>query len=80
MSVTTMTFPQTSAAEALAGAVVRAATRALRSVASLLQTAAMREPRDAQELLDWAEQYAASQPSYAADLRAAAMHHLGRAD
>ncbi len=80
MSVTTMTFPQASPAAALAGAVTRAAIRALRSVASLLHTTTPREPRDAQELLDWAEQYAQTQPSYAADLRATALHHLGRAD
>ena len=32
------------------------------------------EPRTAEELLEWAQSYEATQPSYAADLRAAALH------
>ena len=33
-----------------------------------------REPRNAEELIEWAGRYEATQPSYAADLRAAALH------
>jgi hypothetical protein len=32
------------------------------------------EPRTAEELIEWANGYEATQPSYAADLRAAALH------
>ena len=32
-----------------------------------------REPRTAEELIEWAGRYEATQPSYAADLRAAAV-------
>lgn len=32
------------------------------------------EPRNAAELIEWAATYEATQPSYAADLRAAALH------
>ncbi|MDZ7854955.1 hypothetical protein [Sphaerotilus sp.] len=32
------------------------------------------EPRTAEELIEWANSYEATQPSYAADLRAAALH------
>ena len=32
------------------------------------------EPRNAEELIEWAGRYEATQPSYAADLRAAALH------
>ncbi|WP_293996900.1 hypothetical protein [Sphaerotilus sp.] len=32
------------------------------------------EPRTPEELIEWANSYEATQPSYAADLRAAALH------
>lgn len=38
------------------------------------------EPRDAQELLEYAWRVEASQPAYAADLRGAALRHLGDQD
>jgi hypothetical protein len=81
MSVTTMTFRQVNAFDALIGQAGLAVGRSLRALASLFQTANRSQPRTAQELLAWAEQYEATQPSYAADLRAAALNHLnGRAD
>jgi hypothetical protein len=49
--------------------------RALRSVANLFPADVRREPQTAEELLEWAAQYEATQPSYAADLRAAALNH-----
>jgi hypothetical protein len=38
------------------------------------------EPRNAQELLEYAWRVEASQPAYAADLRGAALRHLGQQD
>jgi hypothetical protein len=38
------------------------------------------EPRNAQELLEYAWRVEASQPAYAADLRSAALRHLGDQD
>lgn len=35
-----------------------------------------REPRTAEELFEWAQQYEATQPSYAEDLRAAALRAM----
>ncbi|MGY0197102.1 hypothetical protein ACWA7J_18690 [Leptothrix sp. BB-4] len=77
MTVTTMTFQHVTAFDALmaqAGAVVG---NALRSVATLFATDRA-EPRSAEELLEWALQYEDTQPSYAADLRAAAQRHIDR--
>lgn len=38
------------------------------------------EPRNAQELLEYAWRIETSQPAYAADLRGAALRHLGEQD
>lgn len=76
MTVTTMTFQHVNAFDALMAQAGAAVGNALRSVANLFATDAAAEPRTAQELLDWADQYEATQPSYAADLRAAAQRHI----
>jgi hypothetical protein len=81
MTVTTMTFRHASTFDAVLWRAERILAASVQSVASLFQPADRSQPRNAQELLAWAEQYEATQPSYAADLRAAALHHLnGRAD
>jgi hypothetical protein len=36
-----------------------------------------REPRNAEEVMAWADRYESSQPAYAAELRAIARRHLG---
>lgn len=81
MSVTTMTFTHGSALDTGLARLATSAAAVLRSVATVFDVSATRrEPRTAAELLAWAEQYESTQPSYAADLRAAAQIHLGRGD
>ncbi len=76
MSATTMTFHHESAFDAFAARVGTVTVRALRSVANLFPAdVRSTEPQTAEELLEWAAQYEATQPSYAADLRAAALNH-----
>jgi hypothetical protein len=72
MSVTTMTFSHGSAFDAFLAQAGTAAVRALRSVANLFQANVRSESNTAAEMLVRAAQYEATQPSYAADLRAAA--------
>jgi hypothetical protein len=76
----TMTFQHASPIDALiarvAGWTARTASRTAATVTDWLHADANREPRTAEELLAWAEQYEATQPSYAADLRAIAKRHM----
>lgn len=44
-------------------------------VASIAASARPQEPRTAEELIEWARAYEASEPSYAADLHAAALRY-----
>lgn len=44
-------------------------------VASIEASARRQEPRTAEELIEWAHHYEATQPSYAADLHAAALRY-----
>ncbi len=84
MTAHTMTFQHASPIDALisrvAGWTARTASRTAATVAATvtdwLHADANREPRTAEELLAWAEQYEATQPSYAADLRAIAKRHM----
>lgn len=39
-----------------------------------------REPQTAEELIEWANAHRATQPSYAADLYAVALHHQAQQD
>ncbi|MEY8688601.1 MAG: hypothetical protein AB9M53_01810 [Leptothrix sp. (in: b-proteobacteria)] len=75
MTVTTMTFPHASPFDAPVARLAAVAVRALRSVATCFQAGVRSEPKTAEELLDWAAQYEATQPSYADDLRAAARQY-----
>jgi hypothetical protein len=43
-------------------------------VARVAESGKAYEPRTPEELIEWANSYEATQPSYAADLRAAALH------
>lgn len=52
-----------------------AAQRQLEAAWAAFQAPPVREPRTVSELLDYAQTYESSQPSFAADLRAAALHH-----
>lgn len=54
---------------------VDAAANALHKLSTRIAEAGQPyEPRTAEELIEWANSYEATQPSYAADLRAAALH------
>ncbi len=80
MTAHTMTFQHASPIDALiarvAGWTARTAATVAATVTDWLHADANREPRTAEELLAWAEQYEATQPSYAADLRAIAKRHM----
>ncbi|MEY2686413.1 MAG: hypothetical protein RL375_611 [Pseudomonadota bacterium] len=52
-----------------------AAQRQLEAAWAAFSTPPAREPRTVSELLDYAQTYESSQPSFAADLRAAALYH-----
>jgi hypothetical protein len=52
-----------------------AAQRQLDAAWLAFSTPPRREPRTVGELLEFAQTYESSQPSYAADLRAAALYH-----
>jgi hypothetical protein len=55
------------------GLAVGAVRRGLDRVLATVLPDAHREPQTAAELIEWARSYEQSQPSYAADLRAAAL-------
>lgn len=76
MTTTTMTFHHSSALDTLVYRASAIFARLGNAAADLLAAPTQREPRNAEELLEWAAQYEATQPSYAADLRAAALRHL----
>lgn len=64
-----------TAARSFAVFLVDAAANALHKLATRIAEAGQPyEPRTAEELIEWANSYEATQPSYAADLRAAALH------
>jgi hypothetical protein len=50
-------------------------TGAARLQTWLASTSRSQEPRTAEELIEWAHHYEATQPSYAADLHAAALRY-----
>lgn len=76
MTAHTMTFQHASPIDALISRVAGWTARTATAVADWLSADANREPRNAEELLAWAEQYEATQPSYASDLRAIAKRHM----
>ncbi|MGY0197103.1 hypothetical protein ACWA7J_18695 [Leptothrix sp. BB-4] len=76
MTAHTMTFQHASPIDALISRVAGWTARTATAVADWLNADVNREPRTAEELLAWAEQYEATQPSYAADLRAIAKRHM----
>ena len=76
MTTTTMTFRNDSAFDALTARLSLLSARLINTAVAMLTPFEAREPTNAVELLEWADQYEATQPSYAADLRAAARRHL----
>lgn len=76
MSTNTMTFHHVSIFDSVMGRVAERVADGFQTVTAWFSEPQTREPRTAEELLDWAAQYEATQPSYAADLRAAARRHL----
>jgi hypothetical protein len=76
MSTNTMTFQHVSIFDSVMGRVAERLADGFQTVSAWFSQPASREPQTAEELLDWAAQYEATQPSYAADLRAVARRHL----
>lgn len=89
--MSTLSLPSGSyrspASVALTTRLQRAVFRVLHGLGSVVMAAASglerrfavsaaHEPTNAQELLEYAGRFEKTQPSYAADLRAAALHHL----
>ncbi|MEY8688600.1 MAG: hypothetical protein AB9M53_01805 [Leptothrix sp. (in: b-proteobacteria)] len=77
MNTNTMTFSHASPLDAAITRYTFLAVRAVQSAFDWLNSPSDHEPRTAAELLVWADQYEETQPSYAADLRAAAMRTQG---
>ncbi len=74
---------QPSAFDALITRLQRAFVRSVQGLTASLSTPSPAygpEPRNAQELLEYAWRVEASQPAYAADLRGAALRHMGQQD
>ncbi len=76
MTAHSMTFHHASPIDALIARVAGWTARTASNIANWLAESHEREPRNVEELLAWAEQYEATQPSYAADLRAIARRHM----
>jgi GTP:adenosylcobinamide-phosphate guanylyltransferase len=75
MSMVFVPASNTTTARSFAVFLVDAMADALRKLSTRIADAGKPyEPRTAEELLEWAHSYEATQPSYAADLRAAALH------
>jgi hypothetical protein len=75
-----MTFQHSNAIDAFGSRFFVAISRTIDSLSSLLSARQSHEPRTADELLEWAHQYESTQPSYAADLRAAALRFQNQQD
>ncbi|MEY4906725.1 MAG: hypothetical protein RL260_443 [Pseudomonadota bacterium] len=75
MSMVFVPSVRTPAARSFAVFLVDAMANALHSLSARIADAGKPyEPRTPEELIEWANSYEATQPSYAADLRAAALH------
>jgi hypothetical protein len=75
MSMVFVPASNTTTARSFAVFLVDATANALHKLATRIAEAGRPyEPRTAEELIEWANSYEATQPSYAADLRAAALH------
>lgn len=75
MSMVFVPASNTTTARSFAVFLVDAAANALHKLSTRIAVAGQPyEPRTAEELIEWANSYEATQPSYAADLRAAALH------
>lgn len=75
MSMVFVPASNPTTARSFAVFLVDAAANALHKLSTRIAEAGQPyEPRTAEELIEWANSYEATQPSYAADLRAAALH------
>jgi hypothetical protein len=75
MSMVLVPAVNTTTARSFAVFLVDAMADALHKLAvRIAQAGQPYEPRTPEELIEWANSYEATQPSYAADLRAAALH------
>lgn len=75
-----MTFQHSNAVDAAASRFFAAIARTVSNLVAPLTIRESHEPRNAAELLEWAHQYETTQPSYAADLRAAALRFQSQQD
>lgn len=75
-----MTFQHHSALDAFGSRFFAAFSRTIGNLVAPLTVRESHEPRTAAELLEWAHQYEDTQPSYAADLRAAALRFQSQQD
>lgn len=75
MSMVFVPSVRTPAARSFAVFLVDAVADAWRNLsARIAESGKAYEPRTPEELIEWANSYEATQPSYAADLRAAALY------
>lgn len=75
MSMVFVPSVRTPAARSFAVFLVHAVVNAWHNLAvRIAESGKPWEPRTPEELIEWANSYEATQPSYAADLRAAALH------
>jgi predicted DNA-binding protein (MmcQ/YjbR family) len=72
MTAYSMTFRHTSPAELAVERLINQAFHMARELRHWWQAARQQEPRNAEELLAWADQFDATQPGFAAELRAMA--------
>lgn len=70
-----MTFQHANAFDAFGSRFFAAVSSTINKLAIALTSVQAREPRTAEELIEWAHTYESTQPSYAADLRAAALRY-----
>jgi hypothetical protein len=77
MSTNTMTFQHVSIFDSVMGRVAERLADAFQMATTWFSKPQSHEPQTADELLALAAQYEATQPSYAADLRAVARRHMG---
>jgi hypothetical protein len=75
LSLPSGAYRTTSFSQRLLKVWLPAAQRQLEAAWTAFSTPPVREPRNVSELLDYAQTFESSQPSFAADLRAAALHH-----
>lgn len=75
LSLPSGVYRTTSFSQRLLKVWLPAAQQQIEAAWATFSTPPVREPRTVSELLDYAQTFESTQPSFAADLRAAALHH-----